>query len=562
MAEQGKRYVGLASYRVSDSFARLAVDALGGELETLDVASLRRLPARQLLRTLRSHRGRPFALLFEDEASTALIPVLTVLAVVAGADTITVVRDDGTTTRVRKRSAIGSALAVALVTLSARRAARRAAAETAELCTAPRDVRRLPESNRVLYVNANLWFGLKAGGSVGHVAGVVNALLDEGMEVDVAAVGPQPLVRERARFVRLDPPHAFGLPPELNQYRFSQSAEAQLRPDTTRGRYRFVYQRLSLGNYTGARIAHASGLPLVLEYNGSEVWVARHWGRPLADEALARAAEDASLRQADVVVTVSDVLGDELAARGVDPARVVVHPNGVDPAMFDPRALSDEGARAREELGIPPDAIVVTFLGTFGKWHGTDVLARAIGGLVSSDAAWVDQRDVHFLLVGDGLQMPYVREVLGGRGSGRVHLTGLVPQSRAPRYLAASDVVVSPHVPNEDGSPFFGSPTKLFEYMAMGLPIVASELDQIGEVLQPSLRVAELAADAPVPDDAVALLATPRSEQELADGIRRLVDRPQWRSVLGENARRLALERYTWDAHVTAILARLDELCG
>ncbi len=58
-------------------------------------------------------------------------------------------------------------------------------------------------------------------------------------------------------------------------------------------------------------------------------------------------------------------------------------------------------------------------------------------------------------------------------------------QSEAPTYLAISDIVVSPTVPNPDGSPFFGSPTKLFEYMAMGKPIVASDLDQIGEVLTP-----------------------------------------------------------------------------
>ena len=49
-----------------------------------------------------------------------------------------------------------------------------------------------------MYVNANLWFGLKAGGSVGHVAGVVNGPLHSGLQVDVAAVAPQPLVDERA----------------------------------------------------------------------------------------------------------------------------------------------------------------------------------------------------------------------------------------------------------------------------------------------------------------------------------------------------------------------------
>jgi glycosyltransferase involved in cell wall biosynthesis len=412
----------------------------------------------------------------------------------------------------------------------------------------------------VLYVNANLWFGLKAGGSVGHVAGVVNSLLHSGLGVDVAAVAPQPLVDRRAGFIGLRPPRSFGLPPELNQYRFSQSAAAQLE-HCDRSRYRFVYQRLSLGNYTGAHLAREWGVPLVLEYNGSEVWVARHWGRPLAKEALARAAEDASLRQADVVVTVSGVLGQELAERGVDPARTVVYPNGVDPDLFDPARVSDEAAAVRDLLGIAPTAIVVTFLGTFGKWHGTDVLARAIREFTTAKRPWLEQNDVHFLLVGDGLQMPLVRKTVGDGAEGRVHLTGLVPQGEAPRFLGASDVVVSPHVANEDGSRFFGSPTKLFEYMAMGLPIVASGLEQIGDVLQPSVHVSELATVAE-PGEAVALLTTPGSERELSDGIRHLVERADWRTALGANARRLAIESHTWDAHVATILDRLERVCG
>ena len=95
----------------------------------------------------------------------------------------------------------------------------------------------------------------------------------------------------------------------------------------------------------------------------------------------------------------------------------------------------------------------------------------------------------------------------------------------------------------------------------MGLPIVASELDQIGDVLRPSVRVSDLPA-ATEPADAVALLVTPGSEPELAEGIRYLVERLAWRTALGANARALAVARYTWDAHVAAFLERLDESHG
>ena len=109
----------------------------------------------------------------------------------------------------------------------------------------------------------------------------------------------------------------------------------------------------------------------------------------------------------------------------------------------------------------------------------------AIRRLIDEDRAWLERRRVHFLYVGDGMRGPRVREILGADLRGPfVTLAGMRPQAETPSTLAASDVLLSPHVPNPDGTPFFGSPTKLFEYMAMAKPIVASDLDQIGWVLK------------------------------------------------------------------------------
>src|SRR5206468_4708183 len=129
------------------------------------------------------------------------------------------------------------------------------------------------------------------------------------------------------------------------------------------------------------------------------------------------------------------------------------------------------------------------------------------------------------------------------------------PQRDAPAYLAASDVLVSPHVPNTDGTRFFGSPTKLFEYMSMGKGIVASDLEQLGEVLRDSLRVGELPTAGPAPSATqLAVLSRPGSVEDLMEGIAFLVDHHEWRSALGRNARREVERRYTWLHHVGAIL--------
>jgi glycosyltransferase involved in cell wall biosynthesis len=125
-------------------------------------------------------------------------------------------------------------------------------------------------------------------------------------------------------------------------------------------------------------------------------------------------------------------------------------------------------------------------------------------------------------------------------------LAGVVAQQDGPAYLAACDVLVSPHVRNPDGTPFFGSPTKLFEYMAMGRGIVASRLDQIGEVLR---------------HEETALLVEPGDAPALADALARLVADEALCRRLGEAARRDVLASHTWSAHTRRIVEALRERC-
>lgn len=69
----------------------------------------------------------------------------------------------------------------------------------------------------------------------------------------------------------------------------------------------------------------------------------------------------------------------------------------------------------------------------------------------------------------------------------------MVPPKEAREYLSACDAFLSATQPNPDGSPFFGSPTKLFEYMSLGKPIIASDLEQIAQVINPALRLEDIA---------------------------------------------------------------------
>ena len=187
------------------------------------------------------------------------------------------------------------------------------------------------------------------------------------------------------------------------------------------------------------------------------------------------------------------------------------------------------------------------------------MLASAIRKLIDSGREWLDRHRVHFLYVGDGALAPKVRETLGpGVGAPYVTLAGMRPQADTPSTLAASDILLSPHVPNPDGTPFFGSPTKLFEYMAMAKPIVASDLDQIGWVLKgwrPGRSPARRS-------NGYALAARSSSSRAVSTrwsrgSARRSRCPAPSATASGSEARRLVVQSFTWDRNVAAVLDRL-----
>ena len=388
-----------------------------------------------------------------------------------------------------------------------------------------------------LYLRTDLSFGVRAGGSVAHIAGVVNELDRLTGPVVVLTTDDIPTLRADITVHHVPPREAFWNFKELPTFVLNDAFDAAAESACTRTQVAFVYQRYSLNSYAGLRIARRHRVPFVLEYNGSEVWMARHWGQPLRHEAVSLRIEELNLRSAHLVVVVSDAMRDELVGRGVDRLRILVNPNGVDADRYHP-AVDGSAVRARWALhGFD----VVGFIGTFGPWHGAEVLARAFVQLLAHDPQRA--RSTRLLMIGDGVRMTDVRRILERGGViDKAVLTGLVPQEEGPAHLAACDVLVSPHVPNPDGTPFFGSPTKLFEYMAMGKAIVASDLEQIGDVLE---------------HRRTAWMVRPGDASSLADGLRAVLDDAPLRSALGVAARREAVERYTWCEHTRRTIERL-----
>jgi glycosyltransferase involved in cell wall biosynthesis len=549
----------LVSYPLSDAFRARFERTTGSTPTYLGLAELRRKSLASLIQSLAGLKACRLFIPIENERESALLPVFFCFAALTAARTIILVKPDTQCqriSRIRALAALGSVLGASVY---GRASIRRCRLELASLVKQDRIAVHRSATHRVLYLKTNLWMGVKAGGSIGHVAGVVNGLCDRGYAVDVAAIEPPPMANPDVRFYEMKPPHAYGVPYELNLYRFQEMFVRQAR-QVLKGPYGFIYQRMSVSNYAGVILSRQMHVPLVMEYNGSEVWASTNWGVSPRYYDLALQVEEMCLKHAHLVVTVSQALHDELLQRGVPPQRIALYPNCINPKVFDPGRFSPEAiARLRQSHGIPSDALVAAFVGTFGPWHGVEKLAEAIRSLSLADAPWLIKHKLHFLIVGDGLRMRAVQETLADvRCRPFYTLTGLVSQAEAPIYMAAADILVSPHVANPDGTKFFGSPTKLFEYMAMGRAILASNLGQIGEVLERSLQVDDLPrCGPPAGHDALAVLCPPGEPDSLICGIRFLAEHADWRALLGDHARKEALSRYTWDRHVNVILQQL-----
>jgi glycosyltransferase involved in cell wall biosynthesis len=391
---------------------------------------------------------------------------------------------------------------------------------------------RLARPQRVLYLRSQLWLGLEGGGSVAHTAGVIGGLGEAGVDVQVVASDRLPGVAASTQVVapvmwfdgwlREAEDLAYNVP-----FFFAGLQRAR------RSRPQVIYQRHTAFNCAGAVLSRVLRLPLVLEFNSSELWKGRYWG----GLDLARAAalvERINLAAADRVVVVSRVLHDQLVASGVPSAKILVNPNAVDPRIFNPDVDATRIRRRHRLEG----KLVVGFSGTFGLWHGIPTLAEALQRVVDA------RPQVCWLLVGDGPLRRLVDDAIRQHTLGEsVILPGLVPHAEMPAYLSACDVLVSPHGRQADGGEFFGSPTKLFEYMAAGRPIVASAVGQIAEVLE---------------NDDSALLVEPDDAEGLSNAIVRLVDDPGLRTRLGRAARQAAVERHTWRMNAERLLASLE----
>jgi len=289
--------------------------------------------------------------------------------------------------------------------------------------------------------------------------------------------------------------------------------------------------------------ARRLGLPFIYDVRGlwedSEASRRDGWERTERYR-LARRLETQIAAEADGVCALGGALAAHLADRGVDPARIVVAPNGVDAAAFDPQARApDLRARAGADAGTGTGAgdALFAFVGSMERYEGLDLIVAAMARSPLRDR-------MRLVAVGGGPGARAAMEAAMAAGFGdRVTLTGRVAPEEAARWLAAADAAVYPR--RDETVCRLVPPLKPLEAMAAGRPVIVSDL--------PALR--DL-----VGGEQTATLVPPGDVAALSAAMTALADDAARRARLAAAGRRFVAAERSWQtacAPLAALIAAL-----
>ena len=230
-----------------------------------------------------------------------------------------------------------------------------------------------------------------------------------------------------------------------------------------------------------------------------------------------------------LLLSITEHLRIDLAEQlEVPPQKLLTLHDGIE----NQTAHSETKEIARQKLGLAADRNLIVYTGRLDAEKGVEVLARAAPML----------RDLHIVIVGDGMLADgRLQRLIEEINASNVTLVGFRPHSEARLFQKAADVLVLPHSMKYLHSAYYTSPLKLFEYMAAGAPIVATELPAIREVIQHGDN---------------GWLVAPDNPSELAAGIRHLLENRQLGSAMAAKAARDA-QSYTWEKRAARIVERL-----
>lgn len=227
----------------------------------------------------------------------------------------------------------------------------------------------------------------------------------------------------------------------------------------------FVYERLTVFQALGKSFQRR-GILWVLETNALNYDEADADRNNLALTWLAKRIEIQAYRRCDVLITVSQSLKDMVIdAANIKPDKILVLPNAVDVDIFSPL----------QPAGTPqnPDVLTIGFVGNIAPWQGLDILLDALASALKQNV------HIKLLIVGDGIARADLQAQCDALGLWEnVEFVGHMPSTEIPHWIDQFDVGFSGQTTFQIGV-MYASPIKIYEYMAMAKPLLATRHEDI-----------------------------------------------------------------------------------
>lgn len=297
-----------------------------------------------------------------------------------------------------------------------------------------------------------------------------------------------------------------------------------------------IHERFNLLSLGGVWASKRLGIPLVLEVNADLLEQRKFKGTP--EKGLRRLfavwATRMCFSAAAKIICISESLKDQLRTKwNIDERKLTVLPCAADVEAF---GANHDTRVVRRGLGLTTTEPVVIWMGGFYPWHDLDLLLKSFTLVLQRHP------DSKLLLVGDGQTRASVERLVQKNGLRHaVILTGAIAHTSMPEMLSIADVAVVPSAPVPASHGGTGTPLKLFEYMAAGKAIVATAQNHTADVIQ---------------DGHNGLLVEAGNVEGFAEAMLTLLNDPAERGRLGQNARQLAVELYSWEQYTR----RLEEI--
>lgn len=277
-----------------------------------------------------------------------------------------------------------------------------------------------------------------------------------------------------------------------------------------------IHERFHTPNPFGRYIADKKNIPRIVEVNSLYIEDGAYKNKLLIK--IATYDRYKQFQNAEALITQTESLRNILETITDKPIYVVA--NGVDTKKFRPDIASSS---MRHDLKLKEDDIVVTFVGSFRKWHGVHRIPEIASEIKKRHS------NVKFVLIGYGPLFEHVNSMK----TDNMFLTGPVEYDEIPELLASSDILIAPFDTSRfnyfEKYGFWWNPVKLFEYASVGRPVVSYDYPEIRKIV-----------------GECGLLAEPGNLNDFIDKLSELIENSRLRTELGKKGRAIAVREYDW----------------